>query len=439
MMLLGTQRVNPRGHLEIGGVDTTDLAAGFGTPLYVVDEAAFRSRARAYLAAFRARYPRVQVAYAAKAFLCAGFCRIVEEEGLNLDVASGGELFTALHAGFPPSRISLHGNNKSDEELQLALDASVGQVVVDNFHELERLTALVRGRETPQAVLLRVAPGVDPRTHRRISTGQVDTKFGFDVGGGAALAAISRVLEIEGLRLVGLHSHVGSQLLDTDCHRASAAIMVELLAEAKREFGVELAELNLGGGLGIRYLQEQRPPSLEEFAEAVTGVLKEKLDEAGLAWPTLGLEPGRSLIGEAGTTLYTIGSIKEIPGIRIYVTVDGGLSDNPRPALYEAKHEVISAGKADQPHDRVVTVAGKHCETDTLFPGVTLADPQPGDLLAVQSTGAYNYAMASNYNRFRRPAVVLVNDGQASLLVRRETYEDLVLHDVTPGRPARAG
>jgi diaminopimelate decarboxylase len=433
-MLLGTQRVNAAGHLEIGGVDTTRLAAEFGTPLYVMDEAAIRRNMREYLAAFRARYPRVEVSFASKAFICAGICKLVEQEGLHLDVASGGELFTALRGGFPVGRITLHGNNKSVDELRMALDARVGHIVVDNFLEIDLLTELTAGRDRPQPVLLRVAPGIDPHTHRRISTGQVDTKFGFDIGSGAALTAISRVREVPGLELRGLHCHVGSQLHDTDCHEASTAIMVDLMLQAKQELGVELPELNIGGGLGIRYLPSHEPPSLDEFAEAVTGVLKQKLDEAGLAYPVLLQEPGRFLVGEAGTTLYTLGSIKDIPGTRRYVAVDGGLSDNPRPALYEAKYNCLSANKADQPHDDVVTVAGKHCETDILFPDVPLADPQPGDLLAVQSTGAYNFVMASNYNRFRRPAVVLVNEGQADLLVRRETFEDLVARDVIPER-----
>jgi diaminopimelate decarboxylase len=434
MMLLGTQRINGNGQLEIGGVEAAKLAAEFGTPLYVLDEAALRQRCRDYTAAFQARYPRVKVSFAGKAFLCAGICKIVEQEGLSLDVASGGELFTALQAGFPVERISMHGNNKSVEELRMGLEARVGHIVIDNFYEIDHLTELTRGLKEPQPVLIRVAPGIDPHTHKRISTGQVDTKFGFGVASGAALTAIRRVLEIPGLHLKGIHCHVGSQLLDTECHEASVGIMADLLGQVKRELGVEFEELNIGGGLGIRYLSTQQPPPLEQFADVVTSILKRKLDEAGLAYPTLLQEPGRYLVGEAGVTLYTVGSVKEIPNIRTYVAVDGGLSDNPRPALYEAKYEAIVANKADQPHDDVVTVAGKHCETDILFWDMSLADPQPGDVLAVQSTGAYNFAMASNYNRFRRPAVVLVNEGQADLLVRRETYEDVMGRDVIPAR-----
>jgi diaminopimelate decarboxylase len=433
-MLLGTQRINESGHLEIGGVDANDLARNFGTPLYVVDEAAFRAKCRAYLAAFRARYPRVEVSYAGKAFLCSGFCPIIEQEGLGLDVASGGELFTALNARFPADRISLHGNNKSLDELRLALEAGVGQIIVDNFYELDRLAELTAGSARRQPVLLRVAPGIDPHTHKRISTGQVDTKFGFDVHSGAVLAAVSRVREIPGLDLKGLHCHVGSQLLDTECHEASIGIMVDLLARVRDAFGVELERLNIGGGLGIRYLRTHEPPSVEQFADRVCAALKAGLERHGLRYPTLLQEPGRSLIGEAGTTLYTVGALKEIPGVRTYVSVDGGMSDNPRPALYEARYETLVANRAAAPADTEVTIAGKHCETDILFWDVTLPNPQPGDLLAVQATGAYNYVMASNYNRFRRPAVVLVNEGRADLLVRRETFEDLVRNDLIPAR-----
>ncbi len=441
MMLLGTQRINSEGRLEIGGVDTTRLAAEYGTPLYVMDEAALREKARAYLVAFSARWPKVKVSFAGKAFLCTGICKVIEQEGLSLDVASGGELYTALQAGFPVEQITLHGNNKSVEELRMALEAGVGHIVVDNFLELDLLTDLLSemrgGLSRPQPILVRVAPGIDPHTHRRISTGQADTKFGFDVASGAVLMAVRRALEIPGIEFRGLHCHVGSQLLDTDCHEASVGIMADLVIQVKQQLGVECPELNVGGGLGIRYLASQQPPSLEAFADVVTRVLRDRLESAGVALPTLLQEPGRSLVGEAGTTLYTIGSIKQIPGTRTYVAVDGGLSDNPRPALYEAKYSVISANKAAQPHDQVVTVSGKHCETDLLFPDTPLADPQPGDILAVQSTGAYNFAMASNYNRFRRPAVVLVSEGQADLLVRRENYEDLVARDLMPARLAR--
>lgn len=431
-MLPGTQRVNAAGHLEVGGCDAVALAHRFGTPLYLVDEAAFRDKCRAYLAAIRARYPRVEVAYAAKAFLCTGFCRIVAQEGLNLDVASGGELFTALQARFPPDRITLHGNNKSAEELRMALDAGVSRIVADNFHELDLLAGLTRESDTPVDLSLRVAPGIDPDTHRLIRTGQVDTKFGFDIASGAALLAAARVRKLPAVRLRGLHCHLGSNLKDAEAHCQAAAILVDLVAEIMRREGLEVEEVNLGGGLGIRYLEEERSPDLDGFAESVTAALKAALDRRDLRWPVLQLEPGRYLVGEAGTTLYTVGSLKEIPGLRTYVAVDGGLSDNPRPALYEARYEALLANRAQESRDFLVTIAGKHCETDILIRDILLPRPVPGDLVAVQCTGAYNHAMASNYNRFRRPAVVLVHEGQAELLVERERYEDLVRHDRIP-------
>lgn len=429
MRLLGTQQIDPSGHLTIGGVDCVDLAREWGTPLYVMDEAAIRERCRAYRTEFETRYPHVEIHFAGKAFLCRGICRLIEEEGLHLDTASGGELFTALQAGFPASRIALHGNNKSAAELRMALDAGIKQIIVDNFHEIDLLAELTEGRDRPQEILLRAAPGIDPQTHRRISTGQVDSKFGFDVSSGAIMQAIRRVTRLPGLKLRGLHCHVGSQLLDTECHEASIALMVDLLAEMRRETGEDPAELNVGGGLGVPYLPNQTPPTIAEFAEAVCGALRAALKQAGLPEPLLALEPGRSLVAEAGCTLYEAGSRKEIPGLRTYVSVDGGLSDNPRPALYDARYNVIVANRAREPHDTVVTIAGKHCETDTLFPDVALADPQPGDILAVQCTGAYNFVMASNYNRFPRPAVVMVRGGETQLLVRRESYADLLARD----------
>lgn len=438
MMLLGTQRINREGHLEIGGCDTTRLASEFSTPLYVMDEAAIRQNCRAYRKAFRDRYPKVEVSYASKAFLCLAICPIIEEEGLNLDVASGGELYTALQAGFPTERIALHGNNKSIEELQMAIDAGIGRIVVDNFHELELLERLVGDRDRPVDVAVRATPGIDPHTHRRIRTGQADSKFGFGITSGQALEAVQRVQQIPGLRLRGVHCHVGSQLHDTEAHTAAVDLMVDYLRSIRDTVGVEVEELNIGGGLGIRYLSEHRPPSLEEFAEQVVTVLRRKLDGAGLTLPLLQQEPGRFIVGEAGTTLYRIGGIKEIPDVRTYVSIDGGMSDNPRPQLYDAVYQAILANKADRPADALVTIAGKHCETDILIWDTRIAAPEPGDLLAVQSTGAYNQSMASNYNRFPRPAVVLVSGGRADLIIRRETHADLIRNEMVPERLRRS-
>lgn len=441
-MLLGTQEVNASGHLEIGGCDTTRLAAEFGTPLYVMDEAAVRANCRAFRAAFEKRYPKNTVCFASKAFLTTAMCRIVEEEGLNLDVASLGELYVALRARFPRKRINLHGNNKSREELELAVKSRIGHVTLDNFHEIEMLAAVTREYGRPMSVLVRCTPGVDPHTHKFISTGQADTKFGFNIKDGSAVEAVKQVLATPTLRFDGIHCHVGSQLLDTEAHEGAVDAVVDLMRAIRDATGVVCKTLNIGGGLGVRYKSEHAPPSHDAFAEAITGRLKAALDAAKLPYPTLQQEPGRAIVGEAGITLYTVGAIKTVPiseppGARTYVSVDGGLSDNPRPQLYDAQYEVVVANRASEPHDQVVTVAGKHCETDVLIWDVKTAKVETGDILAVQTTGAYNHVMASNYNKFLRPAVVLVNDGHADLIVEREALADLVRRDRIPARLRR--
>ena len=435
MLLYGTQRVNARGHLEIGGCDALDLAREFGTPLYVVDESLVRDNCRAYRAAFGARYPNVQVEYAGKAFLCAAMARLIHEEGLHLDVASAGELYTALKAGFPVERLVFHGNNKSAEELRMALDAGVGRIVIDSLHELAVLEPLVAARDRPQEVWLRVAPGVDPHTHRRIRTGQADTKFGLNLASGAAMEGVKEILRLDGLLFTGLHAHIGSNLKDAEAHVQAIEAVLDLAAAIREETGLAVEELNVGGGLGIRYLPSDEVPSIDEFAEAVTAALHEGLARRHVPVPELLVEPGRSIVGEAGTTLYTVGTIKEVPipeppGTRTYVTIDGGMSDNPRPQLYDAVYAAWVANKLDLPASVPVRIAGKHCETDTLIESAVIQPPEPGDLLAVPCTGAYNYSMASNYNRLPRPAVVFVRDGTARLVVRRETLDDLVSHDV---------
>jgi len=447
IMLLGTQRVGATGNLEIGGCDTVRLAAEFGTPLYVIDEAAIRASCRQYKAAFEKRYPKNEIYYASKAFLTSAMATIVAEEGLSMDVASLGELYVALHAGFPPVKLALHGNNKSADELRMAVDARIGHIVLDNFNEIEMLAEIVRAKGVEQEVLVRTAPGVDPQTHRLIRTGQADTKFGLNIADGSALRAVKRVLALPGLRYRGIHCHIGSQLLDSETHALSAEIMARLMQQIAEETGVVTAELNIGGGLGVRYLSSHQPPSYDAFAEAVTTPLKRALDQAGLPYPTLAQEPGRALVGEAGTTLYTIGAIKTVPldaamgengRKRTYVSIDGGMSDNPRPQLYEAVYECLVANKADRPADALVSIAGKHCETDILIWDTHIAQPETGDILAVQTTGAYNFAMASNYNCFLRPAVVLVNEGDADLIVERESLEDLVRRQRIPARLAPA-
>jgi diaminopimelate decarboxylase len=438
-VLQGTQRINETGRLEIGGCDSVELVSEFGTPLYVLDEVAVRQRCQAFRHTFQLAYPNSSIAYAGKALLTLAVVRIMDEEGMHLDVASGGELFTALHAGFPPQRINLHGNYKSDDELRLALESGIGRIVVDSLEEVRQLVRLAAGRPQPVDVLLRLAPGVDPHTHSKISTGQDDTKFGMNVGDGSAAAGVAAILAQPQLRLRGFHAHVGSQLLDTEAHEAAADAVCRFVGMIRDQQGLLAEEIVLGGGLGIRYLPEQQPPSVEAFAQTVTAAFQRALDRFHLGRPHLGMEPGRSIVGEAGVTLYTVGPIKrvpitEAPGQRTYVAIDGGLSDNPRPLMYDARYQALIANRASAAPTQTVRVSGKHCETDTLLPSVELAHVQPGDILAVLTTGAYNYAMASNYNRFTRPAMVLVRDGHADLIVRRETWEDLLRCDIVPER-----
>jgi len=438
-MLLGTQKVNAKNHLEIGGCDVVDLAADFGTPLYVMDEQFIREKCRAYKSAFEGEYGDASVAYAGKAFMVTAMCALIAREGMWLDVASAGELFTAANAGFPMERILFHGNYKTPEEIDLALEYGVGHVVADNFLELESLNAAAEDAGKVQNILLRCNPGVDPHTHRLISTGQEDSKFGFNIKDGSAMKAVKAAVDLKGVKLVGLHCHLGSQLFDLSPYQEAVPVMVGFIKQILDETGVKIGLLDLGGGLGVRYLEEHNPPSIAEFAKTVCEALIVASCAAGIEKPRLIIEPGRSIAGEAGTTIYTVGPIKTVniaadPGKRTYLAIDGGLSDNPRPALYDAVYSAMIANRAGNPATQSYTVSGRHCETDMLIPSVLLSEAKTGDLLAVQTTGAYNQAMASNYNRFTRPAVVFVADGTADLVVRRETVEDLVKCDVMPER-----
>ena len=441
-MLLGGQRINAQGHLEIGGCDAVDLAREFGTPLYVMDEAVIRDNCRRYKAAFEACYPKNDISFASKAYLNMAICKVMESEGMSLDVASAGELYTAIKAGFPMGRTLLHGNNKSDAELVMALEHGVGHVVVDNLSELRRLAAFAKERGQTQRILIRVTPGIDPHTHRRIRTGQEDTKFGLSAAGGGAMEAVTEALgAAPALEIAGLHCHIGSQLLDTQTHEQAIDIMVGFMKKVADATGWMPGVLDIGGGLGIRYTENQHPPTYDEFAETVVSALKTALAKYDVPEPELWQEPGRTLVGEAGTTLYTVGVIKKVaipeaPGSRTYAAIDGGMSDNPRPQLYDAVYEVLAANKAGEPKTQTVAVAGKHCETDILIQAAQTQPLETGDILAVQSTGAYNYAMASNYNKFTKPACVFVQNGQADLVSRRETLDDVVRLDLVPDRLA---
>ncbi|HCU35058.1 MAG TPA: diaminopimelate decarboxylase [Armatimonadetes bacterium] len=433
-MLLPNQSVSPGGRLVVGGCDTVELATRFGTPLYVLDEEMIRASCRSYRQAFEGKVPSYEIAYASKALMIKALCKVMEQEQMALDVASEGELFTALEAGFPPERIKLHGNFKKAALLRMALDNGIGRVVVDSLPELDLLSSIATDMGKTADILIRITPGVKADTHERIRTGQEDSKFGLGLIGGIALTATRKALELPSIDLHGFHCHIGSQMLHTDGFRRAASVVMEFIAHVAAETGYVAEQFDIGGGLGIRYTHDDVPPTVDKLADEICTALGAAAEEHNIPLPELILEPGRSIVGEAGVTLYTIGVVKEIPGIRTYVSVDGGLSDNPRPCLYDAEYEALIANRADQRPDTVVRVAGAHCETDTLIPELALAAPRPGDILAVQATGAYNYAMASNYNRFPRPAVVLVNDGRADIVVEREPLADLVRLDVVPQR-----
>ena len=433
MPLHGHIRVNVRGHLEIGGCDAVELARVYGTPLYVLDEARVRAACRAYREALARHYPTGRVIYAGKALLTTGFCRIIASEGLGLDVVSGGELYTALRAGFPPDRIYFHGNNKSDDELRLALRAGVGRIVVDSAAELDVVDRLAAEARRTADVLLRVTPGVEAHTHHYMQTGQLDSKFGIPIAGGLALEAARQAAAARHLRLRGYHCHIGSQIFELAPFEIAVGLMMDFMAEAQRATGVAAEELDMGGGLGIRYTRADDPPSPDDLVRRVAASIRREADRRGLPLPSLVLEPGRSIVGDAGVTLYTVGFVKRIPGGRTYVAVDGGMSDNPRFALYQARYEAVVANKATEPPAETVSIAGKLCESgDMLIVDIDLPRVERGDVLAVLSTGAYNYSMASHYNRLPKPAMVLVNQGRHALLVERETYADLVRQDRVP-------
>ncbi|WIV18006.1 diaminopimelate decarboxylase [Paenibacillus polygoni] len=435
MYLHGTSKINALGHLEIGGCDTVELKKEYGTPLYIVDEHLIRQRAREYMDAFKASGLTFQVAYASKAFSVKAMCTLVEQEGLSLDVVSDGELYTAMQAGFPAERIHFHGNNKTPDEIEMALDAKIGCFVVDNFTEIHLLQAMAAEKNQTVKILLRITPGVEAHTHEYISTGQTDSKFGFDIGNGSAFEAIELASKQSHLQLLGVHSHIGSQIFEVEGFQMAVERVAGFAREVKEKLGLTFQVVNLGGGFGIRYVEGDTPLEVSQYVKAITDGVKNHFAGIGEELPEIWVEPGRSLVGEAGTTLYTVGTSKDIPGVRKYVAVDGGMSDNPRPALYESQYEAMLANRANEPAAETVSIAGKACESgDMLIWDLALPKVETGDLLAVACTGAYNYSMASNYNRIRRPAVVFVQDGQSDLVVRRESHEDIVRNDLIPAR-----
>ncbi|MBQ1977804.1 MAG: diaminopimelate decarboxylase [Ruminococcus sp.] len=431
-MLNPGQRIGDNGHLFIGDVDSLELTNEYGTPLYVMNEDVIRANCRAFVGAFDKYYNGFGRAYyASKAFSCLEIYRIVKEEGMGVDVVSGGELYTAIKAGFPADKINFHGNNKTPQELTMALEYGVGMIIVDNYDEFGIINDIALSMNKTANIAIRIKPGIDAHTHDYIRTGQIDSKFGFAIENGEADSAVKKSLEYSNIRLCGLHCHIGSQIFDVEPFVDAADIMMTFLKEIKDKYSVEIEELNLGGGFGIRYVDSDEPKPFEEYISAVSEKIKAKAEEFSMKMPFVSIEPGRSVVAEAGTTLYTVGGIKEIPDVRTYVSVDGGMGDNIRYALYQAEYTVLNALKVSAEAKNKVTVAGKCCESgDLIQENVYIPDTVPGDILAVLSTGAYNYSMASNYNRIPRPAVVMVKGSTHRVIVKRETYEDIIKNDV---------
>lgn len=425
-----TTSVNAQQHLTIGGCDVTDLATQYGTPLYVFDEMTLRNKCKEFLREFGSRYPDVMVAYASKAYINKSLARVVAEEGLGFDVVSIGELAVVRAAEVALSRVHFHGNNKSREELAQAVDWGIGRVVVDNFFELEELERICAGKNVHQEILLRITPGVDPHTHAYISTGTTDSKFGFPLMTGDAAKAVAAAVASPHLRVVGLHMHLGSQLFEVDPYTQAIDGVLAFAADMAKQHGLRLEEFSPGGGFGVQYVGGEAPPPLSTYAQAITDALKAACAKHGLALPRLVLEPGRSIVGRAGVAVYRVGAVKDIPGVRKYVSVDGGMADNIRPAIYGSKYEAVVANRMDALPSEVVTLAGKYCESgDILINDVKLPALMADDLVVLPASGAYCLAMASNYNLAQKPAVLMVRDGAARVIRRRETIEDLLALD----------
>jgi len=424
--------VNEKGHLTIGGLDTVDLAKEYGTPLYVMDEDLLRENCRSFKQSIDRYYGgKGLVCYASKVFCCKEMYRIMMSEDMGLDVVSAGELYTAASVGFPMEKVCFHGNNKTDEELLMALEKNVGRIVVDNIFELERLNRLSCERGAKANIMFRIKPGIDAHTHDFVRTGQIDSKFGFALETGEALEAVKKAIFLEHIELSGLHCHIGSQIFDIDPFVLVAEVMMNFIAQVRDEIGYEIKELDLGGGFGIKYTDADSPVPYDNYMEKVSEKVKAVCAEKNLKLPFILIEPGRSVAGPAGITLYTVGGIKHIPNIRTYVSIDGGMGDNPRYALYKSKYDFVNAVRASEPKSETVTVAGKCCDSgDLLGEGAPIQRTEEGDIIAVLATGAYNYSMSSNYNRIPKPPVVMVKDGTSRIIVKRETFDDIVRNDI---------
>jgi len=432
IMLYKHLNVNEKGHLTIGGVDTLELAKEFGTPAYVLDENVIRENCRTYLNAARECFGDDALPlYASKALCFTGIYKLVAEEGLGMDCVSSGEIFTALRAGFDPAKMYFHGNNKTDADIEYALDSGVGTFVVDNLEELNALSAEATRRGIIQKILLRITPEIDPHTHRAVVTGNIDSKFGSPISTGQAMEIVKSALSADGIDLAGIHCHIGSQIFDIEPFSDAADIMIKFIADVKAKLGYTLRELNLGGGLGVPYTEYDRKIDYAESIKAISAVVNGFCEKHNIERPRVILEPGRSLVAAAGITLYTVGSVKTIPEFRTYVSVDGGMPDNPRYALYGSQYTALIANRAGEAKNTRVTIAGRCCESgDLLGENMELQEAKRGDILAVLSTGAYNHSMASNYNRLPRPPIVMAKNGEARLAVRRESFEDLCRNDI---------
>lgn len=434
-----TLKINEKGHLEIGGADCVDLAKEFGTPVYLFDEAYIRKMMRVYRDTLNSKYDgNGMVLYASKAFSCKAIYRIADEEQIGVDVVSGGELYTALQAGFPAAKIYMHGNNKLDYEIGEALDAGIGCIVADAYSEIDKIDAEAAKRGICQKILLRINPGVEAHTHAFVQTATTDSKFGFSLADGTAEKVTEYALSKKNVKLEGYHCHIGSQIFEKQSFVLAVEKCMAFCALMKEKLGFVVSTLNLGGGYGIWYTDEDRKISAEgyaEYLEALIEAVKEKAKEKDLPLPYLLIEPGRSIVGEAGVTLYTVGAIKDIPGVKKYVAIDGGMFDNPRYALYESKYTVMLANRAKEECTEIVSIAGKCCESgDIIAVNVPLPKAESGDIVAVLSTGAYNYSMAMNYNRNKIPPCILVNEGKGEYIVRPQTYEDITRNDLLPAR-----
>ena len=432
MLISEALGVNEKGHLTIGDVDAVEIAEKFGTPTYVMDEALIRKNCRLYLDSIKKACGDNGIAlYASKAFSCVYVLKVAAEEGMGLDVVSGGELYTAIKAEFPMERIYFHGNNKTKDELLMAVNNNVGHIVVDNKYELQLLNKLAGENNTKQKVLFRIKPGVDAHTHDFIKTGQIDSKFGFALETGEAEEIFRLVMECENVEPVGIHCHIGSQIFECSPFIEAAEIMVKFMSDVKNKFGIELTQLNLGGGMGIRYTESDDPIGYDEYIDEIAKTVKSCTEMYGLTMPKIIMEPGRSLVGAAGITLYHVGCVKDIPGIRKYISVNGGMADNPRYIMYEAEYSAIVANRANAEKQEIVTVAGKCCESgDILLKDSYLPEIEVGDVLAVLSTGAYNYSMSSNYNRIPKPPVIMIKDKEPKVIIKRESYDDVLRNDV---------